>query len=302
MLNPHAPAAVLVLCAVACLIHVSLSKLPKRGVGWVFLAGIWAALAATIDPPAGIIAVLLLFVIATMRMPIAYRALAMLLFALGTIGPIAIHARWSAPINGEVIPGWRHADTMLALRSSTTHMPIVGVEPDADEIISRPSRWITIGGYVQWIFEALAGRHGIFSHFPVMLIGIFGIAAVMHRHWPMFVKALAAATAIAAIAIISLHATVRSDWRDAMFATRWFILFLPLLLFWSGAWLRRTHSRATWVLAGTTLAFSMIVSIIGMTDPYPRAGYDRYTARQAVDRLINGHAPEEALAGNPTTP
>lgn len=302
VLNPHAPAAVLLLCAAACLIHVSLAKLPKRGVGWILLAGLCAALAATIDPPAGIIALLFFFVIATLRMPIAYRALAMLLFIAGLAGPIAVHAAWSRPINGEIIPGWRHADAMLASHASASAhtLAIVG-EPDADDIIARPSRWIAVGDYVQWIFEALAGRHGIFSHFPVMLLGLFGIAAVMHRHWPMFVKALAASSAIGTIAIIALYATVRSDWREAMFATRWFIVFLPLLLFWSGAWLRRTHSRPTWALAGTILAYSAIVSLIGMTDPYPRAGYDRYTARQAIDRLLQG-PDHDALAGNPTAP
>jgi len=106
VLNPHAPAAVLVLCAAACLIHVSLSKLPKRGVGWICLAGACAALAATIDPPAGIIALLMLLCVATLRMPIGYRLLAMLLFCIGMSGPIAIHAHYSQPINGEIIPGW----------------------------------------------------------------------------------------------------------------------------------------------------------------------------------------------------
>lgn len=303
VLNPHAPAAVLVLCSAACLIHVSLSKLPKRGVGWVLLAGVCAALAATIDPPAGIIALLFFFVIATLRMPIGYRALAMLLFIIGLAGPIAVHAAYSRSIygefGGEIIPGWRHADATLALHaSSSAQLPIVG-EPDADEIIGRPSRWITIGGYVQWLFEALAGKHGIFSHFPVLLIGILGIGAVMHRHWPMFVKALAAASAIAAIAIISLYAAVRSDWREAMFATRWFILFLPLLLFWSGAWLRRSHSRTTWACAGVLLLFSVFVAVLGMTEPYPRAGYDRYTARAAFDRLLHGAPENGAIARNP---
>ncbi|MBC8105561.1 MAG: hypothetical protein H7Z14_03135 [Anaerolineae bacterium] len=304
VLNPHAPAAVLVLCAAACLIHVSLSKLPKRGVGWILLAGICAALAATIDPPAGIIAILFFIAIATLRMPIGYRVLGMLLFIVGLAGPIAVHVAYSQPIygafGGEIIPGWRHADATLATHSSLAQMPILG-EPDADDIIGRPSRWIAIGGYAQWLFEALAGQHGIFSHFPVLLIGILGIAAVMHRHWPMFVKALAAASAIGAVAIISLYAAVRSDWREAMFATRWFILFLPLLMFWSGAWLRRSHSRSSWALAGTLLAFSIFVAIIGMTEPYPPAGYDRYTARQAMERLWNG-PDHDALAGNPTAP
>jgi hypothetical protein len=300
VLNPHAPAAVLVLCAAACLIHVSLSKLPKRGVGWILLAGLCAALAATIDPPAGIIAMLMLVVVATLRMPIGYRLLALLLFCAGLIGPVAVHAHYSQPINGEIIPGWRHADQTLDAARANPNIPATpAIEPDADEVILGPSRWITIGSYIQWITEALFGAHGIFSHFPVILIGALGIGAVMHRHWPLFVKALAAASAIGAIAIMTLHAIVRSDWHEAMFATRWFVLFLPLILFWSGAWLRRTHTRTTWTLASVLLAFSVFVAIIGMTEPYPRDGYTRYTARAAFDRLIHGAPDDSALARTP---
>jgi hypothetical protein len=177
--------------------------------------------------------------------------------------------------------------------------PIVIEPPDADEIIVGPSRWLTFGGYVDWISAALFGAHGVLSHFPVMVIGMLGIGAVMHRHWPLFVKALAAASAIAAIAIVLLSATVRADWREAMFATRWFVLFLPLLLFWSGAWLRRSHARTTWACAGVLLAFSVFVSIIGMTEPYPRDGYRSYTARAAFDRLLHGAPASSALARNP---
>lgn len=297
VLNPHAPAAVLLLCAAACLIHVSLAKLPKRGVGWVLLAGFCAALAATIDPPAGIIALLMLVVVATLRMPVAYRLLAMLLFCVGLAAPIVVHAYYSQPINGEIIPGWRHADATLLAARSTVQMPVIS-EPDSDEVILGPGSWITIGGYIQWITAALFGAHGIFSHFPVMLIGILGISAVMHRHWPIFVKALAAASAIGAIAIMTLHAIVRTDWREAMFATRWFVLFLPLILFWSGAWLRRTHTRTTWAFAAALLAFSVFVAIIGMTEPYPPNGYTRYTARAAFDRLLHG-PDQDAIARNP---
>src|SRR5687767_466527 len=52
VLNPHAPAAALVLCASACLIHVSLTNKRLHGSVWLTLSGICAALAASIDPPA----------------------------------------------------------------------------------------------------------------------------------------------------------------------------------------------------------------------------------------------------------
>lgn len=305
VLNPHAPAAVLLLCAGACLIHVTLSKLPKRGVAWVLLAGACAALAAALDPPAGLIAVLLLLVVPTLRMPIGYRVLAMLLFLIGAAAPIAVHAGWSRPINGEIFPGTNEAKIALRALRNQPREPaaVITEEPDSDDVINAPSRWTMIWNASQWYVSALIGSHGVLSHFPVMIVGLLGIGAVMHRHWPSFVKTFAAASALGAIGVIGFYGSVHSSWRDAMFASRWFIVFLPLLLFWSGAWMRRTHSPVSWSLAGALLVYSVAVSVIGMSEPYPREGFDRYTASQALQRLLHPSPPSEsAFAGTSMMP
>ena len=70
-----------------------------------------------------------------------------------------------------------------------------------------------------------------------------------------------------------------------MFANRWFVVFLPLTLFWCGAWVRRRHHWAVWTGAAGLLIFSIAVSLIGATDPLPRGGYDSYTAAAAWHRL-----------------
>ena len=78
---------------------------------------------------------------------------------------------------------------------------------------------------------------------------------------------------------------------------RWaFAVPLGLLLFWAGAWLRREHSPLVWTATAAVFAFSMIVSLVGMTEPYPRDGYDRYTAAQALQRLVHP-VPKDVLAG-----
>jgi hypothetical protein len=51
VLNAHAPAAALVLGAAACIVHVAISRRPGVTSGWLAIAGLCAALAATIDPP-----------------------------------------------------------------------------------------------------------------------------------------------------------------------------------------------------------------------------------------------------------
>jgi hypothetical protein len=311
VLNPHAPAAVLILCAVACLIHVSITKLPRRGVSWVLISGICAAGAATLDPPAGIIALLLVFAIAAMRFPIHYRLAGIALYLAGAALPVLLHASWAWPIKHEVIPGWKASPVIGSLNSRTRSsdaallasaresVKSVLPELDADDVIAPPSRWVAVGRYLEWLFDAMFGAHGLLSHFPVLLVGLSGVGAVMHRHWPSFVKFLAAATVLGAVLIVTVYCAPLSDFAGsggAMFASRWFIVFLPLLLFWSGAWLRRNHSPTSWVTAALLLVFSIGVSLIGMTQPYPREGFERYTAGEALHRLVQS-PPKDALAG-----
>jgi hypothetical protein len=75
-------------------------------------------------------------------------------------------------------------------------------------------------------------------------------------------------------------------------------VFLPLTLFWAGAWVRRHHHPAVWAMAATLLVFSTVVSILGATDPMPKEGYDRYTPAAALGKLTNADTPPPTvLAG-----
>jgi hypothetical protein len=309
VLNPHAPAAVLLLCTAACLIHVTLARLKRRSAGWVFVAGACASLAATLDPPAGLVSILFLFVICALPVTIGQRALALLAYLIGAIGPIALHASYARPVTGEILPGTQHSKwAMVMSRAIAPHaaphdatgssdavasIDYLDTEPGTENLASLSddgsarSRWDATLAYARWVMGALFGRHGLFSHFPVLLVGIAGISAVMHRHWPGFVKTLAAATGLGALLVLAFYAAPLSDWSGAMFAARWFVVFSPLLLFWCGAWVRRNHSPVAWAAAGVTLAFSITVSLVGMSEPYPRDGFDRYTAVQALQRAIN---------------
>src|SRR6185437_13692748 len=75
VLNAHAPAAALVLASVACLIHVITHRSPRSSAGWLMMAGLCSALAATIDPPAAVFLVLFLLVIAAFHWSVTVRIL-----------------------------------------------------------------------------------------------------------------------------------------------------------------------------------------------------------------------------------
>jgi hypothetical protein len=295
VLNPHAPAAALVLAGASGLIYVAAAERAGRRSLWLFLAGMSAALAATLEPAAAVLLILFMFVIPAMRFGIGYRALGVLLYLLGAAGPLLLHTRWNLPVTGDWLPASLHGEFSRGRRTAPPPTTL-----DAfDEDDRRTATWFgTVYRPMKWFAQALVGRHGILSHFPVVVIGVAGVFAVMHRHWPVSTKTLAAATLIGGVTIVVLYGIFRADWRDAMFASRWFVVFLPMLLFWIGAWVRRSHRPGVWVFAGALLAFSALVGIVGATEPFPTEGFKGYTALDATRRLFTSQPsvnPEDAL-------
>lgn len=285
VLDAHAPAAALLLAACACLVQVGLINELRRSIGWIALAGITAALAATIDPPAIIFAASLVLVAVSFRWAPMARVASVCTYLLGALIPIGVHSALTRPVTGEVIP------LILGSQFDLRRMPPPTESNDEDD--DQPTGFWRL---TSRLGEALFGAHGIFSHFPVVVIGLVGIALVLHRHWPPATKMLATVTIGGGVAIVLLFCLSQIDWSDAMFATRWFVLFLPLQIFWAGAWMRRTHRPLAWVIAGVLLGFSIIVSLIGATGPQPRGGFDRYTAAGALINLI--HPPHPPAAGS----
>jgi hypothetical protein len=300
VLNAHAPAAVLVLAAAGCLIHLNSSPMPSRGGGWLILAGLCAALAATLDWSAIIFLVLLAIVVPVMRLRPALRVGGVMLYFLGALPPIVLHAVLTVPLTGNLLPGSMHPELALHRRVITDEP-----EPAADAwqengdlyqpgditgegevVLPPPTVWQRMWQGTRRMVWTLIGEHGVLVHFPVVVLGVAGVFAVMHRHWPLTTKVLAADSAIAAVVGVIGFSLARYGPVTADFGNRWLIVFLPMLCFWIGAWLRRRHYAGAWTMAAVLAAFSVIVSLIGATNPMPRGGYSRYTPAAAVHQLV----------------
>ncbi len=312
VLNAHAPAAFLILCAAACLTYVSMSHRPGRSCGWLAVAGFCAALGAAIDLPATAFLFLFVPVILTLRWRLWNRLGGVGLYALGALPALALHMALVAPITGDFLPPTLHPELAAApltaaprakpaAEAITPDLTDVLLYPDDEDLSLQNTSWrLQAARNIGRVGGALMGSHGAISHFPILLVAILGMAAVMHRHWPLSTKALAVATLLGSGIIITGCALWRSDWSQAMFGARWFIVFLPLLIFWGGAWLRRSHRPLAWSLAGLLLAFSIGVSLLGATDPCPRNGFPTYTAAGALKNLVHPQPmplPDTTLAG-----
>ncbi|HEV2293686.1 MAG TPA: hypothetical protein VGR35_07510 [Tepidisphaeraceae bacterium] len=320
VLNAHAPAAVLVMCAGACFTHLAISKTPVSSV-WLIIAGMCAALAATLEPAAAVFAVLLAAVPLAMRWRPTMKIGGVLLYVIGMTPPLVLHAVLTVPITGDLLPGMFHPELAEVTRAPY-RPPLFSAVDDFDGKFDRgldggfqggfdtveeelaqstpPSWWRELLTGTGRVIGALVGAHGLFSHFPILIFGVLGVGAIMHRHWPTATKVLAAATVAGASVVIITFAIATPAHTGSMFAARWFVVFLPMLLFWSGAWVRRRHHPVAWATAASLLLFSIVVSLLGATNPFPREGYDRYTAAEALQKLLRPTATvrdETMLAG-----
>lgn len=302
VLNAHAPAATLVLGSAACLLHLGTVKNPMQSGAWLAAAGFWAALAMAIEPTAGIFLVLFTAVIFALRWPISLRLGGVLLYLLGTAPPLLLHAVLTVPTYGSAVPRemilpQAHQVGPSVPTPALLHGPFT--EPTAAP--SEESIWLSVGRWTGRLLEALLGAHGLFCHFPVLILAILGAGVVMHRHWPGSTKTLAVVSLLGAGVVVMLTVFSRADWSSAMFASRWFIVFLPLLLFWSGAWVRRGHRPTSWALASVVILFSAGVSLVGAANPYPPAGFGSYTAAAAWRALVQPQ-PSQSPIAVPTSP
>src|SRR5205823_5626355 len=206
VLNSHAPAAFFVLGACACFFHAGLTKEVVRSYAWLGLAGLCAALAATIDMGATVYLVLLIAIILAMRWSLTSRLSGLIWYIAGAVGPVLLHAWLTVPITGDMRPGFLHAE----LRAAPP--PVVAREQDEGDQLTYTQ---TVALHLA---DGLLGPHGLLSHFPIVLFGIGGIGAVLHRHWPFPTKVLALVSLSAAILIVIAYVTAAANWEQPMFS------------------------------------------------------------------------------------
>jgi len=268
VLNPHVPAAALVLGSAAAIIHWARSVDPFRSLAWLSIAGLCAASASVIDPLSFVFLILFLSPIFATRISFPTRAAGALLYLAGAAFPLVAHCSICLRVGIPIVPA--------PFVDAPAEIPHVELSDDDSESASPQ--------VIVRMFDASLGSHGTLVHFPLLLVACFGIAAIMHRNWPMWMKALAAATGIGAITIFCIVVFSKANLQYAMYANRWFICFSPLLMLWCGAWLKRSHTKGVRISALICLVLSLIAGVVGMLHPWPEGGYANFTMVDAFSR------------------
>lgn len=288
VLLPHALAAAALMAGAACIITVAQARQPQMAVAWIFLCGFCTSFAAAVDPGALWILLLLPAVILTLKLPLRTRIICVLLYIAGAAPALTLHASINTQITGDILPPRWH---MQIARSGDAVPALQSVPLDDNETFDTPT-WLAIGRGVSRMVLFTLGAHGIFSHFPILVLGLAGVLLVMHRHWARWTKFLAAITLLGMLGHLILKSCLKTDLVDNAFSAARWVAFMPMLMFWAGAFLRRQHGIWMWLLTSLLLALSVTIAVLGMTNPDPADGYTRFTATEAVDRIVwqNSHA------------
>lgn len=262
-LSPEAVAGSFLIAAAGCWVHLMIVKHPHRSGGWVVLAGFCAALAAAVDPAAAIFLPLFMCVPFALRWPTSLRLAGVLLYWIGALPPLALHASLVMPLTGTLLPPRLMPHESLqaatrpapaATRPATDESEAVLAADDAEGPGSKVLHFL--GG----IGAALLGVDGVLTRYPIGIVGLLGMVMVFHRHWPTAIKILAAATAAGAGTLLVQHAFGIPGLHAP--STDLFIVFMPLTVFWAGAWLRRSHRPTSWIFAALALLLSAVLGFV----------------------------------------
>jgi len=172
-------------------------------------------------------------------------------------------------MTGTAMPAFLRAEFVIAAPAASA---------DEEDPPPKP-RWVL---FVERAVRITVGVNGVFSHFPILLAGLAGAAAVMHRHWPLAVKSLALATLAAFAAAVVFYVISPADLEQPMFSVRWLIPLTPLLLFWACGLLRKRRSTPLLIALAMASAFSIAVALIGAARPFPDNPRGEHTAVAAL--------------------
>lgn len=292
VINPQAPAAMFLLVAISIISYLTVTGHPRRNIVLTLFAGGSAATAACLDPAAAMLAILIPIILMAMRWNGSLRTGGICLYILGAAVPVAANMAMIRMVGDLPAEPSASAQTMAQLNLPSVPVASVVHAPSPDEgdedLESAPGRvevlWSRVASWIGRCLEGLVGEHGILSHYPITVLGLLGAIRVLHRNWTPATKAFAGMTLLACLLSVIMFAFVGP--RPMAYGVPWFVTLSPVLLFWTGAWLKRGHRSQSWVMAGIILLFSCVVTFVGMLSPAPARGYGGYSFGQAVVELF----------------
>lgn len=240
---------------------------PAVSVGWMFAAGLLAALAISFDALAGIMAASLFgIMLARYRSQFPF-------FALGAAAPLVVTALLDYQIAQTLIPPYLITDGYNYPGSAFP--ATIGGNGTPDD-------------YAAYAFRMFLGGQGLFAFNPLLLFALAGaIAVALNRQQPLWIEALFTTLGFV---LLSLYLAVGTgNFGGTAYGERWFIPAIPVLFSFiffappldastsleaasprkgSLDWRSAFWKNAAWILFAPLLALSIFSSLQGAQNPW----------------------------------
>jgi hypothetical protein len=241
--NNHVIAA----ASVAACFYFALRLREKANWAEFVLFGLSAGLCATMDVPTAIYPALLGAWLARTRLPgllIFALPAAALLIAIQTVALIAA--------TGSPLPVQMHREWYLYENSYWRN-------PGGVDALADPK-----GVY---LFHITLGRAGLFSLFPVTLLGLAGLITALRSSEPRM-KAVAVTGAAGSAVLLGYYALTTNNYGGEAFGFRWSIAAGPVLLLMAVPAMATVKRGWQWGIAGLLLAISAFSAYQGAQHPW----------------------------------
>ncbi|CAN5883064.1 hypothetical protein BH23PLA1_BH23PLA1_17580 [soil metagenome] len=264
--NNHSVAAGLLTAAFALILLEDTASSARR-LGWRRgLAGLLAALAATIDLPSGGIMGIGLGIWLGMR-----SRWAILPYLAGSAGPILLHCGLQSLVTGSPLP----------------------VEMYPEALAYDGSYWASKDGappeVARWRFglEFLFGPQGWLTVTPALTFAPIGLALALGRGpGPLRAGALTVLIAIGALLVYYVFGVRRVDFAGQSYGTRHLLAITPLAFFLTLIALERLRSRLVGLIFAVSLAVSTVYAWKGMEQPWSRIEHREDRTLEVLQRFV----------------
>lgn len=275
--NNHSVAAGMIAGALA----LTALERPGRGVGRSrFAAGLLAALAATIDLPAGCLMLGALGMVQMIRarsVPWAFLA--------GSAGPILLHAWLQSMVTGSPLPVEMYPRAFQYPGS-------YWASPEGIWREDGPRFWFGI--------ELLVGPQGWLTVTPALIFGLIGIGLAISRpDDPLRPAAWAVGGSVVALVAYYTWGVRRLDFAGSSFGTRHLLPLTPAVFAFAAVALGRIRGWAAPLAFALLMGVGAVYAVAGVKDPWTRIEHrrrDEPTLR-ALGRFVP--YPYSRIRGNP---
>ena len=235
VINSHVPAASMVVVAVSLAVGVGTGR--RKPDAWrLFTFGVAAGLAPTLDMPAGIFVAF-----AGVWLLIKHPKQTLIWAGLGAAIPLAIHCGIMYHVTGSIVP----------------------VQMRGDLYVSEASYWRSPGGIDAlnepkgvYLFHMTLGRCGLFSLYPILLVGVAATVRSLMRRPRLPYRNLILGGA-AAFAIFTAYYVVNtSNYGGEAYGFRGYIVAMPVLLLMGAPILATMRVRWKWFFVGLMMGIS----------------------------------------------